>query len=488
MSLVYFDVSIGGSPTGRMVFRLFDSIVPRTAMNFKCLCTGERGTGSTTGKNLSYENTIFHRVIAGFMCQGGDFSKRDGTGGESIYGGKFADESFRVKHTKYGQLSMANAGPNTNGSQFFITFGSTPHLDGKHVVFGEIVEGVNVLNKIEKVDTGDRDRPVFGQEVQITACGVIGERKEEAKTSSKRNLDEIHEALNSEQTTDKRHKKERKDKKEKNEKKDKKSKKHKKKSGKSSKKSKKRRYSSSSSDSSTESDSDRNDDSSMSSKDSVAKHTSKNASETESKHADVAKHAERMLDAEEGEVLDTSAIIENEAAEEEKEFRGQGDDAREPKPAPPARVDADGVVCKGRGMIKYRDGPANGSRRTVGSGDGRGDRDSERGGNKWDRPRDQRGAGGNNRDQGRDGVRASDRAPRERYVPKERSYDRDRSRSHSRSRSRSRSAVRAQSDSFRGEGEREQVERSEKAQKVDKVDKEQLSVAERMQRPLGGSR
>ncbi|KAJ1386345.1 cyclophilin-like domain-containing protein, partial [Ochromonadaceae sp. CCMP2298] len=151
MSLVYFDIKIGGSEQGRLTFRLFDSLAPRTTMNFKCLCTGEKGIGKTTGKPLNYEGSIFHRVIPGFMCQGGDFSKKDGTGGESIYGGKFADEAFKVKHTKPGMLSMANAGPNTNGSQFFITFGPAPHLDGKHIVFGELSEGLELLRKMEGV-------------------------------------------------------------------------------------------------------------------------------------------------------------------------------------------------------------------------------------------------------------------------------------------------------------------------------------------------
>lgn len=470
MSLVYFDVKIGGTPAGRIVFRLFDSIVPRTALNFKSLCTGERGIGSTTGKNLSYENTIFHRVIPGFMCQGGDFSKRDGTGGESIYGGKFADESFRVKHTKYGQLSMANAGPNTNGSQFFITFGNAPHLDGKHVVFGETVEGINVLQKIEKVDTGDRDRPAFGQEVLISACGVIGEKlttDSAQPTGGKRNLEDIAEALNANQTTDKRHKKERKDKKEK---KSKKSKKSKKKSGKSSKKSKKRRYSSSSS-SSSSSDEDSHNSSSESESERDEKKESVPKAE---KHVD-----ERVVAEEDGEIVDDRATSDRddvnmkEDQEERKSF-----------PVQPARVDADGVVCKGRGAIKYRDGASIRDRRG-----------GNRGGDNRDHRGDRGDRGNNNRfERSRDQGRRDERAPRDRYIPKERSYDRDRS--PSRSRSRSRSAGRSRSfrnqRSRHSDGEEKQEDvvqgNDRKSGRSEKVETKELSVAERLLRPLGGSR
>lgn len=279
MSLVYFDISIGGNPAGRMVFRLYDGVVPRTAGNFKALCVGDRGIGATTGKKLSYENTIFHRVISGFMCQGGDFSRRDGTGGESIYGGKFADESFRVKHTKAGLLSMANAGPNTNGSQFFITFNSTPHLDGKHVVFGEVVEGMDVLRKIEKVDVGDKDRPVFGQEVLISGCGAIGEKPAAAEgKSAKRSLEEYEANLSAES--------EKPAKKEKKSRKEKKSKKSKKKKSKSSKKSKKRKHSSSSSSSSSSSASTRSRSSSSSSESGEQGDTDKKGERTKPEVAD----------------------------------------------------------------------------------------------------------------------------------------------------------------------------------------------------------
>lgn len=132
---VFFDITIGGEPVGRIVMELYNSVVPKTAQNFLSLCRGDAGNAST-GQKKHYKGCAFHRVISGFMIQGGDFTRGDGTGGESIYGAKFADENFIVKHTEAGLLSMANAGPNTNGSQFFITAGPTPHLDGKHVVFG----------------------------------------------------------------------------------------------------------------------------------------------------------------------------------------------------------------------------------------------------------------------------------------------------------------------------------------------------------------
>ncbi len=137
---VFFDLSIKGEPAGRLEFELYADKTPKCAENFRALCTGEKGTGKS-GKPLHYLNSIFHRVIPKFMAQGGDFTVGNGTGGESIYGAKFADENFLVKHTKGGLLSMANAGPNTNGSQFFITFVPCSWLDGKHTVFGELVSG-----------------------------------------------------------------------------------------------------------------------------------------------------------------------------------------------------------------------------------------------------------------------------------------------------------------------------------------------------------
>ncbi|KAG6558247.1 hypothetical protein Mapa_000430 [Marchantia paleacea] len=173
---VFFDITIDGDPAGRMIIELYADSVPKTAENFRALCTGEKGVGAVTGKALHFKGSIFHRVIPGFMAQGGDFSKKNGTGGESIYGGKFADENFKHSHDGPGVLSMANAGPNTNGSQFFITFKSTSHLNGKHVVFGRVVEGLDVLKKIETQPTGQRSIPEVP--IKIANCGEILQGKD----------------------------------------------------------------------------------------------------------------------------------------------------------------------------------------------------------------------------------------------------------------------------------------------------------------------
>jgi len=168
--IVFFDITIGGKPLGRITMSLFSDLVPKTAENFRALCTGEKGLGKS-GKKLSFEGSGFHRIIKGFMCQGGDFTAGNGTGGESIYGEKFEDEAFPVKHTKPFLLSMANAGPNTNGSQFFITVAPTAHLDGKHVVFGEVIKGKSIVRHIENSPTASGDTPT--SPIVIASCGVL---------------------------------------------------------------------------------------------------------------------------------------------------------------------------------------------------------------------------------------------------------------------------------------------------------------------------
>ncbi|KAL5992672.1 Peptidyl-prolyl cis-trans isomerase cyp40 [Asimina triloba] len=208
----FLDIGIGGELEGRIVVELYSDVVPKTAENFRALCTGEKGIGPATGVPLHFKVSIspslsssfnhldfllffsfsdlgfldglgkgvcFHRIIKGFMIQGGDISAGDGTGGESIYGSKFDDENFELKHERKGMLSMANSGPNTNGSQFFITTTRTAHLDGKHVVFGKVIKGMGVVRSIEhthtSTDTGDRP----AVDVVITDCGEIPEGEDD---------------------------------------------------------------------------------------------------------------------------------------------------------------------------------------------------------------------------------------------------------------------------------------------------------------------
>ena len=195
----------GGGKSQRVVVELFDDIVPKTAENFRQLCIGSHVNKS--GKKLHYKGSCFHRVIPDFMAQGGDITKGDGTGGESIYGPSFPDEGgFAIKHTARGLLSMANCGKNTNNSQFFITFKAAPWLDGKHVVFGRVLEGIDAVMEMGRCKTGQNDRPA--QQILIRDCGELvdeaqrllleEQRKQEERDAGKSEVEKAHERVRAE--------------------------------------------------------------------------------------------------------------------------------------------------------------------------------------------------------------------------------------------------------------------------------------------------
>eukprot|EP01132_Coremiostelium_polycephalum_P003823 gene3823-4756_t len=231
----FFDIQIDDKPIGRIIFELFADVTPKTCENFRALCTGEKGVSEKTQLRLHYKGSPFHRIIKNFMCQGGDFHLKNGTGGESIYGRKFEDENFKIKHTEPYLLSMANAGPNTNGSQFFITTSVASHLDGKHVVFGRVIDGKQVVDTLNTLLTDNNDKPYA--DVKISHCGELilkqqskSETKKDEKmttTSSEEDSDSSSSSSSSDEDDKKKKKRKEKEKKKKKSK-EKKRKKHRK--------------------------------------------------------------------------------------------------------------------------------------------------------------------------------------------------------------------------------------------------------------------
>ncbi|XP_064107047.1 peptidyl-prolyl cis-trans isomerase G-like isoform X2 [Macrobrachium nipponense] len=214
----FFDIEVDGIPSGRIIFELFSDVCPKTCENFRALCTGEMGNGKTTDKPLHYRGVKFHRVIKDFMIQGGDFSAGNGTGGESIYGGQFEDETFDIHHEEPFLLSMANRGKDTNGSQFFITTQPSPHLDGKHVVFGRVVNGKEVVAAIEDLPVDNRSRPL--QPAVISNCGELILQRS-VKTKEKKHKKKKVSSSDGDSDTEKKKKKKKKEKKQKKHKKSK---------------------------------------------------------------------------------------------------------------------------------------------------------------------------------------------------------------------------------------------------------------------------
>ncbi|KAI0688103.1 cyclophilin-like domain-containing protein [Cytidiella melzeri] len=205
---VFFDVAVDGNSVGRVVFELYSDTAPTTCENFRALCTGEKGLSALSERPLYYKNSIIHRSIKDFMIQGGDFAKRNGSGGESIYGGTFADEDLTRPLDAEGLLCMANKGPNTNGSQFFVTLRACPHLNGKHVVFGRVIRGYQeVIQKIAEVPADEKDRP--GVPVTIANCGELMMRSKVQDIPDKVKKEERHVQGESHSETARKHTKRR---------------------------------------------------------------------------------------------------------------------------------------------------------------------------------------------------------------------------------------------------------------------------------------